>query len=67
MYLYCDTIAEKLAKKKSFSEERQKKRLEKHGRKFVKFILKAPIDFKNKGMFEQIEKKWSDKHQCFVC
>lgn len=67
MYLYCDTIAERLAKKKSFSEDEQKTQLEKRGRKFVKFILKTPIDFKNKGMFEQIEKKWNDRHHCFVC
>ena len=67
MYLYCDTIAERLAKKKSFSEEQQKTQLEKRGRKFVKFILKTPIDFKNKGMFEQIEKKWNDREHSFVC
>lgn len=67
MYLYCDTLAEELAKKQSFSEEQQKTRLEKSGRKFVKYILKTPIDFKNKSMFEQIETKWNDKNHCFVC
>lgn len=67
MYLYCDTLAEDLAKKQSFSEEQQKTRLEKSGRKFVKYILKTPIDFKNKSMFEQIETKWNDKNHCFVC
>ena len=67
MYLCCDTIAEELAKNKSFSEEQQKAQLEKSGRQFVQFILKTPIDFKNKSMFEQIETKWNDKHHYFVC
>ena len=67
MYLYCDTLAEQLAKNESYSEDQQKNKLEHKGRKFVKFILKEQIDFKNKNMFEQIEKKWNDREHSFVC
>ena len=59
VYLYCDTVAEKLAQEESFSEDKEKKQIESVGEKFVKFLCSTAVDFKDKNMFEQVEKKWN--------
>lgn len=62
IYLYCDSIAEKLANKESYNEENVRTELEKIGLQFVNFIMDHSINFKDRTIFEQLEQKWNSGH-----
>lgn len=61
VYLRCDGIAEKLAKVKNPDKSKAVKDLEEEGKRYVQFLMKENIDFKQKDMFEQAESKWIAK------